>query len=366
MDPKQKQLLIAVGAVCGLIVLALAYFLFSAIGENADAKAARDRYARNLRSSNLAEPYPSRANRDVRLADAANAEKEIAAAKALLAKGNDVIALPADQTSSPSKFTEAIGRGVSELAQRQETPAAQRLRAAASQAQQAVMSYSFERYVQGDLPKEADIARLARQFATIRHVCDTLLDSGAVLITDVQRTRFDAAAEAEEEQPTTRRRRASRRAEPVAQAADAYGLLPAPVAKLLAEDGVDRESYAVTFRAPYSAVAKTLNALAEDPLFVVVTDLSVSSAGLVEAKVDDLVKKRRTTRNSALTRARSAENAERAEELAKRGLFEGVAIDQRLVTDPETAEPLQVTLRFDVYTAPAPAEPAPAPAKEGN
>lgn len=365
MDPKQKQLLIAVGAVCGLIVLALAYFLFSAIGENADAKAARDRYARNLRSSNLAEPYPSRANRDVRLADAANAEKEIAAAKALLAKGNDVIALPADQTSSPSKFTEAIGRGVSELAQRQETPAAQRLRAAASQAQQAVMSYSFERYVQGDLPKEADIARLARQFATIRHVCDTLLDNGAVLITDVQRTRFDAA-EAEEEQPTTRRRRASRRAEPAAQATDAYGLLPAPAAKLLTEDGVDRESYAVTFRAPYSAVAKTLNALAEDPLFVVVTDLSVSSAGLVEAKVDDLVKKRRTTRNSALTRARSAENAERAEELAKRGLFEGVAIDQRLVTDPETAEPLQVTLRFDVYTAPAPAEPAPAPAKEGN
>ena len=96
-------------------------------------------------------------------------------------------------------------------------------------------------------------------------------------------------------------------------------------------------------------------------------------------KAEELVRKRRTIRDSALNRARaSAENAARAEELAKRGLFEGVAVDQRLVSDPETAEPLQIVLRFDVYTVEAPkADEAPdaptapeagaaAPEKEGN
>lgn len=386
MDPKQKQLLIAVGAVCGLIVLALAYFLFSAVGENADLKKSRDRDMAALRAGNNVDIYPSVQNREVREKDAETAKVQIAAVKEVLAKGNAVITLPADRTSSPSKFAETIRDGVSELAQRQETPAAQRLRGpTAAQGQQEAMNYSFERYVQGTPPKEQDIPRLARQFATIHHVCDTLLDNGAILITDVERTRFDGAAEAAEEATTTRRRRSSRRNEPEETATSSYPLPviqaageadaaePVDVAKVataLKEDGVVCESYAVTFRAPYDTVAKTLNAFAADDLFIVVTDLSIASQSLVETKADELVRKRRTIRDSALNRARaSAENAARAEELAKRGLFEGVAIDQRLVSDPETAAPLQVVLRFDVYTAESPKAPeadAAAPEKEGN
>ena len=394
MDPKQKQLLIAVGAVCGIIVLALAYFLFSAVGSNADLKKKRDNNMSALRAGNSVDIYPSVQNREVREQDAKNAEAQIAAVKEVLAKGNKVITLSADQTSSNSKFGDAIRDGVNALNQRQDTPIAQRLRGQTAQSQQEAMNYSFERYVQGTPPKEQDIPHLARQFATIYHVCNTLLNNGAVLITDVQRTRFDGGAVEEEEQPTTRRRRSSRRNEseeaatssyplPVIQAAaeaDAAGETKAAkpvdvakVAKALKDDGVVCESYAITFRAPYATVAKTLNDFAAGDLFIVVTDLSITSQSLVETKADELVRKRRTIRDSALNRARaSAENAARAEEIAKRGLFEGVAVDQRLVSDPETAEPLQIVLRFDVYTVDppkateAPEAAAAAPEKEGN
>ena len=413
MDQKQKQLLIAVGAVCGIIVLALAYFLFSAVGENADLKKKRDKDMSALLAGNRADPYPSEANRQVREDDAKNAEAQIAEVKEVLAKGNAVLARSVGQPPSESSFQDYvrntsessfqtfISRSVSELNQRQGTPLAQRLRGQTAQNQQEEQAYSFERYVhQGTPPTKPDIPRLARQFASIHHVCDTLLDNGAVLITDVQRTRFDGGAAEEAEETTTRRRRSSRRNEPAEEATSTYPLPViqaaaeangagetkaakpvdvAKVAKALKEDGVDCESYAITFRAPYATVAKTLNDFAAGDLFIVVTDLSITSQSLVETKAEELVRKRRTIRDSALNRARaSAENAARAEELAKRGLFEGVAVDQRLVSDPETAEPLQIVLRFDVYTVEAPkADEAPdaptapeagaaAPEKEGN
>lgn len=413
MDQKQKQLLIAVGAVCGIIVLALAYFLFSAVGENADLKKKRDKDMSALLAGNRADPYPSEANRQVREDDAKNAEAQIAEVKEVLAKGNAVLARSVGQPPSESSFQDYvrntsessfqtfISRSVSELNQRQGTPLAQRLRGQTAQNQQEEQAYSFERYVhQGTPPTKPDFPRLARQFASIHHVCDTLLDNGAVLITDVQRTRFDGGAAEEAEETTTRRRRSSRRNEPAEEATSTYPLPViqaaaeangegktkaakpvdvAKVAKALKEDGVDCESYAITFRAPYATIAKTLNDFAADDLFIVVTDLSITSQSLVETKAEELVRKRRTIRDSALNRARaSAENAARAEELAKRGLFEGVAVDQRLVSDPETAEPLQIVLRFDVYTVEAPkADEAPdaptapeadaaAPEKEGN
>lgn len=407
MDQKQKQLLIAVGAVCGIIVLALAYFLFSAVGENADLKKKRDKDMSALLAGNRADPYPSEANRQVREDDAKNAEAQIAEVKEVLAKGNAVLARSVGQPPSESSFQDYvrntsessfqtfISRSVSELNQRQGTPLAQRLRGQTAQNQQEEQAYSFERYVhQGTPPTKPDIPRLARQFASIHHVCDTLLDNGAVLITDVQRTRFDGGAAEEAEETTTRRRRSSRRNEPAEEATSTYPLPViqaaaeangegktkaakpvdvAKVAKALKEDGVDCESYAITFRAPYATIAKTLNDFAADDLFIVVTDLSITSQSLVETKAEELVRKRRTIRDSALNRARaSAENAARAEELAKRGLFEGVAVDQRLVSDPETAEPLQIVLRFDVYTVDppkateAPEAAAAAPEKEGN
>lgn len=415
MDQKQKQLLIAVGAVCGIIVLALAYFLFSAVGENADLKKKRDKDMSALLAGNRAKPYPSEANRSVREDDAKNAEAQIAEVKKVLAKGNDVLARSVGQTSSKSNFQEFVSEStksrsgfqevirtrVDELNRRQKTPTAQRVRGQTAQNQQEEMNYSFERYIKDKkLPDESNIPRLARQFATIYHVCDTLVDNGTILITDVQRTRFDGGAAEEEEETTTRRRRSSRRNEPAeattstyplpviqaAAEADGEGTAKtakpvdvAKVAKALKDDGVVCESYAITFRAPYATIAKTLNDFAADDLFIVVTDLSITSQSLVETKAEELVRKRRTIRDSALNRARaSAENAARAEELAKRGLFEGVAVDQRLVSDPETADPLQIVLRFDVYTVEAPkADEAPdaptapeagaaAPEKEGN
>ena len=173
MDQKQKQLLIAVGAVCGIIVLALAYFLFSAVGENADLKKKRDKDMSALLAGNRADPYPSEANRQVREDDAKNAEAQIAEVKEVLAKGNAVLARSVGQPPSESSFQDYvrntsessfqtfISRSVSELNQRQGTPLAQRLRGQTAQNQQEEQAYSFERYVhQGTPPTKPDIPRL--------------------------------------------------------------------------------------------------------------------------------------------------------------------------------------------------------------
>ena len=361
MDQKQKILLIAAGALCGLIVLFLAFRLAVSIGAASDSRAELKRAERTIAANGAERPYPSKENRDTREQDAKAAAAVADQARALLTHG-----LPIPQGETVSQFADRLVKGVHALNERQQTPAAQLL--AAAQQQQQAQSYSFESYVaQGNLPKDKDLPRLARQFAVIEHACNLLLDNGAVSIVEVTRDRFDGAAVQEEEPRPTRRSRRSRRDDEEQQPAAPVG---APVDPILAKDGVTRESYAIRFNAPYDTVVKTLNTLATEPLFVVVTDLSVTRKTPVSARVDELVTKRQAARQAAARRAASSRDPDaqqRAAEIAAKPLFEGASPAERVVTDPEHAIPLDVLLRFDVYSAaPAEAPPAPAPEKEGN
>ena len=359
MDQKQKLLLIVAGALCGLIVLFLAFRLVVAIGAASESSAELKRAERTIAANGAERPYPSKENRDTRERDAEAADAVADQARALLTHG-----LPIPQGETVSQFADRLVKGVHALNERQQTPAAQLL--AAASAQQPAQNYSFESYVaQGNLPKEKDLPRLARQFAVIEHACNLLLDNGAVSIVEVTRDRFDGAVVQEEEQRSTRRGRRGRRGED--EEAQPTVLAGAPVAPVLAKDGVSRESYAIRFNAPYDTVVKTLNTLAAEPLFVVVTDLSVARKTPVSARVDDLVKKRQAARPAATRRAAGARDAnaqQLAAELAAKPLFEGASPAERVVTDPEHAVPLDVLLRFDVYSAEPAA--APAPEKEGN
>ena len=69
MDPKQKLIAIAVGSVCGLIILALAVLLVLQIGHMNEARAARDNAEATINNYYAAKPYPSEDNRAVRKQD---------------------------------------------------------------------------------------------------------------------------------------------------------------------------------------------------------------------------------------------------------------------------------------------------------
>ena len=365
MDPKQKLTLIACGAIAGLIIIALGGLLFVQIGAMGEARNDRDAAKDSLNDYYSAEVYPSKANRDVREADAKKLNAWADAAKELLAHGLEI-----PQGESPSQFKDRLSETVRALNERQEQKGIEKKNSAA----EPPLDYAFGRYVtQNEMPKEEDVPRLSAQFAVISHVATLLLDNGATKITAVTRDTFDNATDKpkEEEQPRARRSRRNRNAE----AEKPVAATGAPVDPALAKDGVTCEHYTIKCEARYPAIAKTLNDLVQGDLFVVVTDVALARPTTVKERVDKLVKERQSARQAEQKRKNRNKKADEiaAEEPAEeKPLFDGVPPVGRLVSDPEHALPLNVTLAFDVYTLPpAPAAEgeaaAPAtPAKEGN
>jgi hypothetical protein len=83
----------------------------------------------------------------------------------------------------------------------------------------------------------------------------------------------------------------------------------------------------------------------------------------LRARVNDMVKRRESALKTAARRNRSRDKD--AEEVAPEkalALFENATPAERLVSDPENAMPLEVTLKFEVYSVP----PAETPAEEAE
>ena len=371
MDTKQKVTFAVIGVVCGAAIIAMLVFLFMLIGQMSEAKGVRDDAESTLTGYYNSERYPNEGNRKVRQQDAQAYTQVADAARSLLSHG---LAFPQGET--PSQFVTRIGESVRLLNERQSAlkkgalPVAKK----ASTEPETVMDYAFGRYVvQGEMPADDGITvpRLATQFAVIEHVCNLLLDRGALEITEVSRTVFETAnqAQPEVEEPRASRRSRKNRKTETAQRADTEAELD-PV---LAQDGVTRESYTIRFRARYTTLATVLNDLVKSPLFVVVTDVSIARPVLIRDRVAEMVKKRETQRAVIARRAanaRTEEERKAAEVAAAKPLFDGASPAERLVTDPAHSSPLEITLKFDVYSvAPAPEaaadEAAPA-ATEGN
>ena len=360
MEAKEKITLAAVGAGCAAVIITLLVILFMQVGEMADARDTRDDAEQSLTGYYSDTRYPNTANQEIRKADQAAYEAVVNQAKAMLSHGLEV---PAGET--PSQFVTRIGETIRALNERQaaETAAAAKRGSAEPET---TLDYAFGRYVvQGEMPSAENVPRLAAQFAAIEHVCNILLDKGATRITRVTRLPFDTEGQTPKAEETGRSARRTRRpaktAEPAAGEAVAAELDP-----LLQADGITRESYTIQFSARYTALAAVLNELAKDPLFIVVTDVSLSRPISIRDRVTDMVKKREGQRAAISRRAANARTeAERqeADAKAKKPLFEGATPAERLVTDPANSIPLEITLKFDVYAAP-PAPEAAAPAKD--
>ena len=206
--------------------------------------------------------------------------------------------------------------------------------------------FGFERYLaadKGEMPKKADVPRLAAQLAAISHFADTISAAGAVEIKDVKRVELPSP---EEEEENNRDRRRNRRGGKDAKDA-------------AASEWTSLE-YAVTFSTRPAAFVKILNAFAADPQFIVVKSISFreSSDMILEriTAVESANDKKNQPAMSARRRraamaAAEAENAEPKKE-------------NRLVVDPELDAPVTVNLALEVYAFDIPADDAEATSAE--
>ncbi len=351
MELKQNILVPVVGGVCAVIILALAVLLVQRLGDLSASRQEREEAASTLNDCYSQKPYPSDANRKVREADVVKLTETADSARTLLAQG---LVIPQGET--PSQFVTRIGAAISALNERQRAQRPKALGVAVKSAEaEAPLDYGFGRYVvQGEMPVAGNVPRLATQFAAIHHMCSLLLDKGAMAITRVTRQPFDeVAAPVQEEAPRSSRRNRRSAEKPVTPVAQGAAVDP-----VLAADGVSRERYTVAFQARYNTLAEVMNALAQDPLFVVVTDVSIVRSQSLRTRVEDMVKKRQTLRAQALRRAERAGNAQVDTQAAlELPLFGDASPAERLVTDPAHAMPLEITLAFDVYSVPPLAKP---------
>ncbi len=365
MDSKQKLLLIASGAICGVVILALVVFLFGQIGAMNEARQARDDASDMLTGYYASKVYPSKANRQIREQDAKTLNAWSDQARQLLATG-----LTVPQQESPSQFANRLSETIRALNERQQKDVHAGF--AQKKEEEQVLDYSFGRYVvQNEMPKEADVPRLAAQFAVIEYVCDLLLDNGAQRILEVTREAFDSAKAEVQEEPArnARSRRSSRSRRDEKPKVAANGTEVSPV---LEKDGVTCESYSIRFNARYTTLAKVLNTLVSGDLFVVVTDVAAKRQTSVKTNVEKKIETREAARKRSnparRSRNQTPEEIAAAEAAAKKPLFADASPADRLVTDPANSMPLDITLKFDVYSVPPAevAEAAETPAQEGK
>ncbi len=349
MDPKQKMMLAIAGGVSAVVVIGLAVVLFMQTGKMSEAEAQRNmneemltgyysqRPTLDKRSGEMKGAYPSKANLDVRKADAEAYTVVAERARECLAHP---LAVP--QGESPSQFVTRIGAVVRAMNERQE--ALKRETATkASAANEPMKDYSFGRYVvNGEIPAAENVPRLANQFAVIQHVCELLLDAGATNIAQVTRQEFDKVVQAEPQQTTRRGRRAKKEEAPKEAGATA-------VDPVLVKDGVTCESYSVTFDAQYAALVPVLNQLSTEELFVVITDVAIASSFDLPKIQNDKIEAQKNAKKK-----RSAAKKDAKEEPVD---MSDVAVVNRMLIDPERSKPLHVTLKFDVYSVPPAEEP---------
>lgn len=346
MNPKQKLIFGAVAAACGLVIVGLLVQLILSIGAMNEAREARENAEATLTDYYRQKPYPSKVNRETRLADAEKFAAVSEATRTLLTATLDY-----PRQESPSQFVQRMGETLKKLDARKNITRVEIIEKATktkTASAETVMDYSFGKYVgQGELPKEADVPRLAKQFAIIEHVCTMVLDAGALDITHVTREMFEAATAKPVEETAKRGRSSKRNKKEAAKTPVATTGVTLP--EDLVKDGVTAEPFTIAFRSNYATLAKVLNALNTDDLFIVVTDLAFKNKVDLRSRVSEMVKRREAVRLTAARKTQGRDAAEVA--VAKDALFETASPAERLLTDPENAVPLEVTLKFEVYSA---------------
>ncbi len=198
--------------------------------------------------------------------------------------------------------------------------------------------FGFGRHMQGAPPAPQDVARLTQQLMIVQRLCGVFFDVGITELVGLSRQEFEVDANVSAPAVETSRRR-SRGSADVPASLNIYS----PTAGLVPE-GELYGRWRFTFRlsAKEGALLSALNALARDPLFVVVSDVEITG--------DDSIK---TVGGESVNRAGRKPSADSGVEAAA----EAVPMDLRVVCGRDV--PVKVKIDLDVYqfvvmnTAPA-------------
>ncbi len=133
------------------------------------------------------------------------------------------------------------------------------------------LDLGFGRYAAGNLPAQDHVSRLVSQLQTVEHVITVLFEAGISELVGVEREVFDVErTQADPADTAASRRRGVAEVDTVA----------APVVRVDPE-GVEglytRERFTIVFFADDLALRQSLNALASDPILMVVRNLELRS-----------------------------------------------------------------------------------------
>lgn len=339
---KQQKIGVCGGAVFGVCVLALGWFLYSAydacvIAEEGDPEsgdeglvAAKQKNRGFYTQSTAAKPFPS--------ADTITSVKSNEAAYVKWRAEAIEVAARGDCPPPPENLAATVfkQRLYDEVTRMQKLPGGIAGRICASG-----FLFGFDQYLgeQGVTPKRHELPQLYAQLGVITNVVDLFSQSGVVEVRKFERPALEDP-DAEQEAPRGK-----------ARGKDKSGKAAAAV------DEPKRYDFKVEYAVRAPAFAKVLNGLAKSPRFFVVSDFSFNREGeALREKLKRVVEAAAVSRRSSSRRNRRDQKEQEEE--------------SGIVTDPKTDPPIKVSMTLSVYDfgrgTPKPAAAAEEEPKEGK
>lgn len=187
----------------------------------------------------------------------------------------------------------------------------------------------FGEFITGAKMPEGDLPRLQRQWDDVAFLIETLSQAGVAEIVEVS---FDVAQPKAAEAPARKNARPGNKSRANAKAAEGK-----------AEPKTVRQTYRLTFNTRPSGFVKALNALTVCERFVVVDEFSFRRTK--DAIVDALSGEKKDAEGSGSSRRRRSRRGEAEAEQPK----DAPATKNGVITDPQTDDPMNVTLAVSVY-----------------
>lgn len=318
---KQQKIGICGGAVFGVCVLALGWFLYSAydacvVAEEGDPEsgdeglvAAKQKNKGFYTQSTAAKPFPS--------ADTITSVKSNEAAYVKWRTEAIAVAARGDCPPPPENLAATVfkQRIYDEVTRMQKLPGGTAGRICASG-----FLFGFDQYLgeQGVTPKKHELPQLYAQLGVITNVVDLFAQSGIVEVRKFERPALeDPEAEGESQRGK-------------AKGKDKSGKAAA------ATDEPKRYDFKVEYTVRAPAFAKVLNGLAKSDRFYVVSEFGFSREGeALREKLKRVVEAASTSRRSSSRRGRRDQREQEEE--------------SGVVTDPRTDPPIKVNMTLSVY-----------------
>jgi hypothetical protein len=275
-----KIIILSASAVGLTLFIAVGFILFRGITRFNTARADLDRAKTNLERYYEAPIFPSRENVDKELANAEQIDAWFDELMGALGKGNVT-----SKQRSPSKF-----KNVFEVARKRLVNEGQKAGTELPASGQP-FAFGFDRYSgTGTLPKPQDVPRLTEELVIINRLTHVLFKHRVKAISKIERVEFEGkpgtaanvnapAAAGGANSGNSRRRPSSRRGRSGRSGAaqvqpNAAG--PKNAGVIGNDDLFAKLHFVFEFRAKESALLEIINALSAQPMFVVVTSLSLS------------------------------------------------------------------------------------------